>query len=204
MIPWLLPLIEGLVIALVIAGLSLVRGEGLPVQIGLELAILSLAAAVLSLTIGLLIHPVVFFIVLYLIVMRARLLVELGNFLSGQRQFRLAENLYLLALQIRPDPFGRLAAMINLAVNHIRQRQWANAVDILTAVLETKPDNVSPRLEAACRFNLGVAYERQERTRLALDQYRAVTRLLPNSPYAHRADEAIKRGAKGQTDKVTR
>jgi tetratricopeptide (TPR) repeat protein len=193
---WMLPLAEGLAIALVIALLSLIRHEGLPVQIGVELVVLSLLATAFSLSTGLPLQPVLLLIVLYLIVMRARLLVDLGNFFSGRGQFRLAETLYLLALQVWPDPFGRVGAMINLAVNHMRQRQWANAIDILTAVLETRPGGAPSKLEAACRFNLGVAYERQGRPGMALQQYQAVTELLPNSLYARHASAAIKRGGK--------
>jgi tetratricopeptide (TPR) repeat protein len=52
---------------------------------------------------------------------------------------------------------------------------------------------VSLKYEAACRYNLGYAYEKAGQDRQAVAQYQETIELLPGSLYAKAAQAALKR-----------
>jgi tetratricopeptide (TPR) repeat protein len=185
-------LLGGLAMAAVLTALSLLRREGLPTQVVAEIIVLTLLiAGVLTLT-DTALHPLIMIFSLYTIVMRSRLLVDVGNIVA-RRNPAAADDFFILALRLWPDPLGRLSAIVNLAVNYLRRGQHAKAVDILKAALASQPTETPRKLEAAVRYNLGVAYEGLGQLGQALEEWRTVVRIFPNSPYGQGAQRAIQR-----------
>ena len=193
--PLFLTALIGLFYILVFGGLSLVRREGLSNQLACEgLAITALA--VVAVAAGASLHPLLFLLILYLLTMRARLLVDAGNLLSTKGWHQVALALYQFALRLRPDRIGRLSARINIGVTHLRRGTPEEAATVLEETLKSLPDNVHPKYEAACRYNLGLAYRRSEQREKALRQFRQVIDLLPSSLYAKGAQTAIREARK--------
>ena len=193
MSPILYPLLEGLVIAAAISALSFIRREGLPLQVVGETMALALLFTLVMLAGGPF-NPVLQFVLTYMIVMRARLLVDVGNMMATRKNFDLADRLYRLALALWPDSVGHMSAHVNLGVNYLRQGQAADAVKVLDNALNTKHSYTPRKLEAAARFNLGVALERTGQLNRAMQEWRSVVQLLPDSIYGYGAQKAIQRG----------
>ncbi len=76
----LLMLLLGLVYVVIFGGLSLMRREGLSLRFALETVIITLLASALSALAGINIQPVLFFLFLYFVTMRVRLLSDIGTF----------------------------------------------------------------------------------------------------------------------------
>jgi tetratricopeptide (TPR) repeat protein len=192
--PVLLIAIEGVLFALVFGGLSLVKKERLSRQFLLEVMVITLLGLAVVVA-GLGLHPVLFLVVLYLVTMRARILVDLGNLLSSRGKHEAALAIYQLALRLRPDPAGRLSALINSGVAYLRQGSPHKAVSTLRETLNTVPQGFHSKYETACRYNLGLAYRRTGEEKEAIHQFEEVIRLFPNSLYARGAQTAIREGS---------
>lgn len=196
--PVLLIVIEGVLFALVFGGLSLVKKEGLSRQFLFEVLVITLLGLAVVVA-GLDLNPVLFLAVLYLITMRSRLLVDLGNLLSSRGKHEAALSIYQVALRLRPDAVGRLSALINTGVAYLRQGSPHKAVSTLGETLNTVPQGFHSKYETACRYNLGLAYRRTGNEKEAIHQFKEVIRLFPASLYAKGAQTAIHEGSQDST-----
>jgi tetratricopeptide (TPR) repeat protein len=191
--PHLLILLVALVFILVFGGLPVLRREGLSLQLAVEVLVLtglSLGASLLS---GLLLNPILFFIFLYLIVMRCRLLIEVGNLLSSRGHHQRALSVYRLAMRLGPDLPVHLAALINYGFVLVRVGALEEAIRILEGVLEKGGERLQPKHESACHYNLGVAYMRLGRESRAVREFNETIDAWPLSLYAQRARAALER-----------
>jgi len=195
----ILPLIS-LFFVLVFGGLSLLRHEGLSNQFALEVLILTGLALLLSWGLRVIINPIFFLIFVYLVSMRARLLVDVANPLSIRGKHQVAESLLRLALRLRPDGVARSIVLINYGVTHQRQGKFKEAIEVLEEVLSAKPSGtLGPKYEAACRYNLGLAYLRAGEERKAVREFNEVIDLMPDSLYAVGARTALRKRKEAQT-----
>ncbi len=187
-------LLVGLAYTVLFGGLSLMRREGLSLQFALESIVLTAAAAGLTAAFGLATHPVLFLIVLYLLTMRVRLLVDLGNVLAQRGQFAVAGRLYELAQRLWPDPSGRIIVQVNQATACLQQGALDEAVARFKDVLsQASGGYLGVKHEAAAHYNLGVAYRRKGLEAQAVIEFNAVLDTWPVSEYARRARAALKR-----------
>jgi len=189
----ILPLIS-LFFVLIFAGLSLLRHEGLSNQFALEVLILTGLALLLSWGLRVIIHPIFFLIFVYLVSMRSRLLVDVANPLSMRGKHQIAESLLRLALRLRPDAVTRLLVLINYSVTQLRQGKFEEAIEGSEEVLSAKQlGTLGPKYEAACRYNLGLAYLRAGEERKAVREFNEVMDLMPGSLYAVGARTALRK-----------
>lgn len=189
----ILPLIS-LLFVLIFGGLSLLRQEGLSTQFALEVLLLTGVVLLLSWGLRVIIHPIFFLIFVYLVSMRARLLVDVANPLSMQGKYQIAESLFRLALRLRPDAVARSIVLINYGVTHLRQGKCKEAIEVLEEVLSAKPlGTLGPKYEAACRYNLGLAYLRAEEEMKAVREFNEVIDLMPDSLHAVGARTALRK-----------
>ncbi|MGQ9492341.1 MAG: tetratricopeptide repeat protein [Anaerolineae bacterium] len=199
--PYLLLLFVALLFILGFGGLSWLRGEGLPGYFAWEA--LGFTAVVLLITWAtkVTMSPVLFLVLLYLFTMRARLLIDLGNAFSTRGIHRQALSLFHLALRLDHDAFSQAIGQINIGVLLIRQERFEEAIALLSKVLTHMPrGRGGPKYEAACRYNLGLAYLRSGQEAKAVEQFNEVIQLLPQSLYARSAEAALKkRGKRGQS-----
>ncbi len=190
----LLILITGFLYILMMGGLSLLRREGLSTQVPLEAIFFTLLVSGLTYWRGFLIHPVVFLVFLYLITMRVRLLVDIGNHFAQRGNFKLADRCYQLGLSLWPDPSSRLATMVNRGTFFLQKGDFDRAIQTLKDVLEKKAEGfLGTKYEAAAHYNLGVAYLRKHLEAQARLEFNAVIDLWPTSEYARRAENALTR-----------
>jgi tetratricopeptide (TPR) repeat protein len=201
--PYLLLLLIACLFILGFGGLSLLRREGLSVQFALESVGLTVLLVGLSWLLRIQFNTllfVLFFVLLYLVTMRSRYTVDLANLLVGRGLHNVAFLLYRLSLAWWPDDAARLIALTDRGAAELRTGQIETAIQTLQAVLDIKE---RPRLglkyEAACRCNLGWAYEQQGETAKAVQQYNEVLELLPGSRYGKAAQAALKRVKEKQT-----
>lgn len=192
--PYAVLVLESLLFTLVFGGLSWLRGEGLPVRLAWEVVALAALACLLTWATHVAIHPVLFLLLIYLITMRGRLLIDLGNALSARARYAQALAVLDWAARLSSDAFGRTMARINTGVVHIREGRLEEAVAVLTEALAKMPGGRGgPKAEAACRYNLGLAYLRLGQDASAVSHLNQVTGLLPNSLYARGAEAALRR-----------
>lgn len=192
--PYLILPFISLFFVLVFGGLSLLRREGLSNQFALEVLILTGLALLLSWGLRVIINPIFFLIFVYLVSMRARLLVDVANPLSMRGKHQIAESLLRLALRLRPDGVTRLIVLINYGVTHLRQGKFKEAIEVLEEVLSAKRlGALSPKHEAACRYNLGLARLRAGEERKAVREFNEVIDLMPDSLYAVGARTALQK-----------
>lgn len=191
-----LPLVACLFI-LLFGGLSLLRREGLSNQFAFEVLILTGIVLLVSWGTGAPLNPILFLILIYLVSMRSRLLVDLANFLLMRGNWEAAESLYRLALRLKPDMSTRLIVLINYGIMRLRQGNLEEAIAMLREVLAAKPlGRLGLKYEAACRYNLALAYRRSGEEAKAICEFNEVISLLPTSPYALGAKAALERGRK--------
>lgn len=191
--PHLLILLLSLVFILVFGGLPVLRREGLSLQLAVEVLVLTGLGIGASMLIGFRLDPILFFIFLYLIVMRCRLLVDLGNLLSTRGRHQLALSVYRLAMRLEPDFPVRLTALISYGAVLVRVGALEEAIRILEAVLEKGKERLQLKHESACHYNLGVAYMRLGRESRAVREFNEAIDVWPLSPYAQGARAALQR-----------
>lgn len=186
--------LTGLLFILVFGGLSAVRGQKLSLQFALEgLALIGIATALIFLA-GIPVNPVLFLAVIYLITMRTRWLIDLGNFLSQRRQHGVAQRAFSLAQRLWPDPVGRMLARIGSGVAHLKAGDPEHAIGVLQETLGEMPEGIGSRYEASCRYNLGLAYRRTGREKEANLEFRRVLAVDQNSLFAIAARTALRQG----------
>ena len=188
-------LLEGLLFIVLFGGLSWLRREGLSGRFAIEALILTLVASGLTALTGFPTHPVVFLIILYLVTMRARLLVDVGNILAQRGQYAQADRLYALAMRLWPDSSGRLIVQVNQGVSRLQQGTLDEAITIFKDVLQKAGQGyLGIKYEAAAHYNLGVAYRRKAMEAQATVEFNAVLDTWPVSEYARRARAALEQG----------
>jgi len=162
--------------------------------------ILTAVVLLLSWSLRVIINPIFFLIFVYLVSMRARLLVDLANPLSTRGKHQIAESLFRLAIRLRPDAVARSIVLINYGITHLRQGKLKEAIALLEEVLSAKPSGtLSPKYEAACRYNLGLAYLRAEEEMRAVREFNEVIDLMPGSLYAVGARTALRKRKEAKT-----
>ena len=190
--PWLLLLFEALVFTVSIGLFSLMRGEGLSVQFACEALGLTALAIGLGAGFGLSINPILFLFGLYLITRRARVLTDVGNFLSRWGYPRMTVVLNRLALRLWPDWERRAIVLINLGAAYMRSGALDEAADTFRQALAVCPDGLGPLHSAVAHLNLGNVYRRQGQSQQAIREFQAAIRAFPGSLYEHRAQLAIR------------
>ncbi len=192
--PYLLLLLIGCVFVLLFGALSFIRREGLSVQFALEAAGITALFVGGSWLIGAPANPFLFLVVLYAVTMRSRLAVDVANLAAGRGNYDVAFRLYRLALAWWPDASSRLIVLTNQGAAQLRSGQIEAAIGTLESVLEVeKRPRLGVKYEAACRYNLAFAYEKQGEEAKAVAQYNEVIDVLPGSVYAQAAQAALKR-----------
>lgn len=192
--PHLVLLLIALLYILIVGGLSMLRREGTSLQFVVEVIVVAGVLVILSLSIGQSLHPVLYLIIIYLITMRVRLMVDLGNLLAQRGHHSQASNLYNLALRLKPDGTGRQIVTLNQAVHHLKQGKLSEAITLLEQLLTDSQNSISPKHEAGARYNLAVAYRRRGNEAKAIVEFNKVIDVMPGSLYASGAQIALKKG----------
>jgi len=187
-------LVVGLIYIVGFGALSLVRREGLSAQFALEVcAITALFELWLFLT-GTYINPVIFLALIYVLSMRVRILVDIGSMLSNRGRQRDAIRVMQFALRLFPDKPSRLVAMVNMGIVQLRRKNPASAQELFEIVLkDAEGGGLGIKYEAACRYNLGLALQRQGKDAEAVSQFSEVTIIYPTSIYGQAAEKALEK-----------
>jgi len=186
--------LTGLLFILVFGGLAAIRRQGLSLQFALEgLALTAIATALIFLA-GVPVNPVLFLTVIYLVTLRSRWLVDLGNLLSQRRQHRAALTVFALAQRLWSDPMGRTLACIGMGVAHLKAGSPEQATETLQDALAKLPPGIHPRYEAGCRYNLGLAYRRSGREEEANREFCRLLAVDEDSLFAIAARAALRQG----------
>jgi len=187
--------LEGLLFTALFGGLSWLRREGLSIQFAIEALLLTLIAGGLTALTSVLISPVLFLIILYLVTMRVRLLVDMGTLMAQRGQFKQADGLYALAMRLWPDSAGRLIVQVNQGVLRLQQGANDPAIAIFKDALQKAGQGyLGLKYEAATHYNLAVAYRRKGLDAQATIEFNAVLDTWPVSEYARRAKAALEQG----------
>lgn len=184
--------LTGLLFILVFGGLAAVRGQRLSLQFALEGLALTAIVAALIFFAGIAVNPIFFLTVIYLITMRTRWLVDLGNFLSRRRQHSAGLAAFSLAQRLWPDAMGRMLARIGTGVAHLNAGDPESAIAVLRETLGEMPEGIQTRYEAGSRYNLGLAYRRAGRETEANLEFRRVLAVDQNSLFAIGARAALR------------
>ena len=186
-------LLVGLVYAVFIGGLSLLKREPLSAQFALETMLVTGLVSGLSALTGSKVDPVIFVIVLYLVTMRVRLLVDLGNIFAQRKKFNISGWLYTLALKLWPDQTGRVIVRLNQGTSAIQQNMLEEAIDIFKDLLQISSQGpIGVKYEAAIHYNLGIAYHRKQMDAQAVAELNLVADTWPMSESARRASTTLK------------
>ena len=196
--PSLLILLIGLLYLLGFGALSFMRRQGLSTRFAIEGLLITVAGAALTFA-SVPIHPLIFFVVLYLVTMRARLLVDLGNALTSRGRYDQALAFFRLALRLGPDEVGRQIALINRGVTQLRLQEPEMARLTLEEALTGEQARPGAKYLAAGYYNLGLACRRTGREAEAIRHFNEAIDALPTSIYAHAARQALK---ERQSDKT--
>ena len=189
--PSLLILLIGLIYLLGFGALSFMRRQGLSTRFAIEGLIITVAGAALTFA-SVPIHPLLFFVILYLVTMRARLLVDLGNVLTSRKRYEQALSLFRLALRLGPDAVSRQIVLINRGVTQLRMQEPEAAYLTLEQVLTDETMRPGAKYLAAGYYNLGLACQRTGREAEATRHFNQAIDALPNSIYARAARQALK------------
>ena len=181
-------LLIGLSYVVLLGLLSLMRREGFSWRVTLEATIITLAFSGLTELTGWVIDPVIFLVILYLITMRVRLCIDVGNLFARQKKSTTAERLYILAAKLGPDGATRLLIEINLGTLRVQQGSIEEAIEMFKNVLDkASQGHLGVKYEAATHYNLGQAYRRKNMEAQAIVEFNAVIDTWAGSEYARRA-----------------
>jgi len=187
-------LLEGFSFIVLFGAVSLFKREGLSRRFAIEGGIFTIVVSSLTAVMGLQTHPVLFLVLIYLLTMRVRVLVDLGNVFARRGQFELADKLYDLAAKLWPDTTNRLILQVNQGTSLLQQQKLDEAINIFNGVLEQAGHGyLGVKYEAATHYNLGVAYLRKNMDARASIAFNAVIDTWPASVYAHRAEVALEK-----------
>lgn len=189
--PSLLILLVGFLYILGFNLLSYLRHQGLSNRFILEGLVVTGLGALLALAVPL--NPLLFLLLLYLVTMRVRLLVDLGNGVAGRGRPDQALRIYDLALRLGADPFARRVAQINQGVALLKLGRDEEACQILREVVTDSSVRLGPKYQAAACYNLGLACRRTGREAEAIQRFNEAIDALPGSIYAYGARQALKK-----------
>jgi tetratricopeptide (TPR) repeat protein len=187
--PSLLILLIGLLYLLGFGALSLGRRQGLSLRFAIEGLVVTVVGAALASSLP--VSPLLFVIVLYLVTMRARLLVDLGNWFAARKQYGRALNLYRIALHLWPDAVSRQIVLINRGVSELGMQETEAAYLTLSKALADRERRTGAKYLAAGHYNLGLACRRTGREAEAIRRFNEAIDALPNSIYARAASQAL-------------
>lgn len=191
--PILLTLLVGLLYILIFGAMSLLRREGLSNQFALEGLGITAAGVFFALVTHVPLNPILFLVIIYLLTMRVRLLVDVGNFLAHREHREIALSVYEWALRLWPDRASRAVVLINRGVVELQQGRLEAAIASLEETLKVREHGrLGLKYEAACRYNLGLAYSRSGRESEANRELNEVVDLFPTSIYALRAGQVLR------------
>jgi tetratricopeptide (TPR) repeat protein len=197
--PSLVILLVGLIYLLGFGALSFMRRQGLSVLFAIEGLIITAAGALLVLIVP--IHPLFFFAALYLITLRVRLLVDVGNWLTSRGQHGRALDLYQFILRLGPDQVSRQIVLINHGVALLRMQEPEEAYLTLEASLIDERIQAGAKYLAAGYYNLGLACRRTGRHAEATRRFNEAIDTLPTSIYAHGARQALEKNTTSDSGK---
>lgn len=195
--PLAIPLV-GLLYLLGFGALSLVRRQGLSFRFAVEGLIITAIGTGLRYA-GVPVHLLVFLGVLYLVTMRVRLLVDLGNWFGERSQRTRAMALYRLALRVRPDLRSRQIVLINQGVAQLRNDNPEAAYHTLTEALADQDGQVGAQHLAANYYNLGLACRRSGREAEAIRRFNEAVVAWPESIYGIAATKELDKDKGGST-----
>jgi tetratricopeptide (TPR) repeat protein len=190
--PALLILLVGLLYLLGFGALSVMRRQGLSARFAIEGVIITVVGAALAFA-SVPVHPALILVVIYLVTMRVRLLVDVGNWLTSRGRCKQALDLYQFALRLGPDAVGRQIALINRGVTQLRMQEPEAAYLTLREALTDQEVHPGAKYLAAGYYNLGLACRRTGREAEAIRRFNEAIDALPTSIYAHGARQALKR-----------
>ena len=191
--PSLRILLVGLLYILGFGALSFMRRQGLSTRFAVEALIITALFAALSYAAAALANPILFLIILYLVTMRVRLLVDLGNWLTSKGRYEQAFALYRFALRLGPDTVSRQIALINRGVTQLRMQEPEAAYITLKEALADEKMRPGAKYLSAGYYNLGLACRRTGREPEAIHRFNEAIDALPTSIYAHGARQALKK-----------
>jgi len=148
-------------------------------------------------------EPLIFLIVLYLVTMRVRLLVDLGNWFTSRKQYQRALSLYRFALHLWPDAVGRQIVLINRGVTELGMQQPEVAHRTFQEALACENARVGAKYLAAGYYNLGLACRRTGREADAIRHFNEAIDAYPHSIYGIAAQRALKERPPVQEQKQT-
>ena len=187
-------LLEGFSFVVLFGAVSLLKREGLSRRFAVEGGIFTVAVSGLTVVTNLQTHPVLFLVLIYLLTMRVRVLVDLGNVFAKRGQFELADKLYHFADKLWPDETNHLILKVNQGTSLLQQKNIDEAIAIFTEILEQAEHGyLGVKYEAATHYNLGVAYLRKNMDARASIAFNAVIDTWPASEYARRAEIALEK-----------
>lgn len=189
--PLVVPLV-GLVYLLGFGALSFVRRQGLSARFAVEGLVITLIGTGLRYA-GAPLHPLAFLVVLYLVTMRVRLLIDLGNWFSARGQLTRALALYRLALHVGADVSSRQIVLINRGVAQLRNRDHEEAYRTLREALADQDGHLGARHLAASYYNLGLACRRSGREAEAVRRFNEAVDAWPESIYGRAATRELNR-----------
>ncbi len=189
--PSLLTLLVGFLYILGFNGLSYLRHQGLSGRFITEGLILTAIGAALNLIAPF--HPLLFLLLLYIITMRVRLLIDLGNSVAARGQPERALRYYDLALRLGADLFTRRVAEINRGAALLQLGRAEEAYQILRPVVTDPGVRLGAKYQAAACYNLGLAARRTGREAEAICRFNEAIEALPGSIYAYGARQALKK-----------
>jgi tetratricopeptide (TPR) repeat protein len=196
--PLIVPLV-GLVYLLGFGALSHVRGQGLSLRFAVEGLIVTVIGTALRYASLVPVHPLLFLIVLYLVTMRVRLLIDVGNWLSARGKPETALIFYRLALKVGPDVTSRQIVLINRGVAQLRSRDAEGAYLTLTEALMGEDGQIGAMHWAACYYNLGLACRRTGRGAEAIRRFNEAVDAWPNSIFGRAATRELEKGSRDST-----
>ena len=197
--PHLMIVIVGLFYIVLFGGMSLLRREGLSNQFAFEVLGIMTLVVIIALLTGTTVHPVLFLILIYLISMRARILVDLANLLSARGRQRDAIRLLQWSLRLYPDQSTRLIILVNMGIVQLRRQNPESAQALFEMVLEeAESGRLGHKYEAACHYNLALALQRQGKEAEAVRQFNETLEAFPNSIYAKGAELALEKRRQGK------
>jgi tetratricopeptide (TPR) repeat protein len=190
--PALLILLIGLLYLIGFGALSFLRRQGLSIRFAIEGLIVTAFFAALTFA-SVSVHPALFLIAIYLVTMRVRLLVDVGNWLTSRGRYDQALDLYRFALRLGPDPVSCQIVLINRGVTLLRMQDPEAARLTLEEALADETVQPGAKYLAAGYYNLGLACRRTGREAEAVRRFNQAIDVLPNSIYAHGARQALKK-----------
>ncbi len=171
--------------------ISLLRREGLSLQFALEVLGVTALVELWVFLVGFF-NPVLFLFIIYIVSMRVRLLVDLANMLSNRGRQRDAIRILQFALRLFPDKPSRLVTLVNMGIVQLRRKNPQSAQELFEIVLQDgETGGLGVKYEAACRYNLGLALQKQGKDAEAVKQFSEVSIIYPTSVYGQAAEKAL-------------